>query len=621
MKRHIRYIVVFLLLALLVNGCGRKSGIIPLGDNSSEESSMEESADESREEHQEEESSSEPEPEPEPEPIPEPVSIGDGLWNLDAVLNPKADKLIDVYFVDNDAVLLIGQTPSGSYSYQLKQLSDGTLIAQMIYDQLWEDIRIDKEGIQGEIGRQQIYCSKTGFETMKRPKKTKACYRAATGWVILKNNSVRWKEQEAELPKDQEEYQLVGIDDQGTILVQAWSEDKHEVVYYTVNGEGVIRELNMGYVKAEQFRDWYVQRKGRSLSMFQLDNTRRKIEFVLEPDEALMDAAGTTVLNGVENGTIRMYDIVTGDLLQRVESPCGRATLNPEGSQGIVLTDAGQLLLFEAMASPEKVDSEYGWNTLPSTELSAQEYADEMAERYGIEIHIGEDAIYPFQDFVCRTLYDESEIQGTLEKVDELLGSFPEGFLQELMSGELKHMRIYIVGEIIGAQENGATSTPIAFTYPNYGLDAEFVILDGRYPEQITTNLAHELMHFVTTYIENETPYGFEYWADYLPEGFHYNYGYQDADGWDYSDWTYTTWDYEGNPIYFIDDYSKTWETEDRSRLFEYLMMAGLGLGDMSRYEGTPLMDRAAYMCEVIRETFTCINDNTECIWERPLNQ
>ena len=89
------------------------------------------------------------------------------------------------------------------------------------------------------------------------------------------------------------------------------------------------------------------------------------------------------------------------------------------------------------------------------------------------------------------------------------------------------------------------------------------IVIDLNQPN-IEELLCHELLHNLEFNLNNKNIVSFSEWNTYNPTDYYYNFSYTGS--YDYSN---TLTEEDGNNVYFIDPYSKTYPTEDRARVFE----------------------------------------------------
>lgn len=241
--------------------------------------------------------------------------------------------------------------------------------------------------------------------------------------------------------------------------------------------------------------------------------------------------------------------------------------------------------------------------------------AAQIEEKYGVIVYTGNGVGNDFPDFVAEKCTDKYAIIEKLRLLDDILGKFPKGFMQELFQrndkGADSKLIVYFTGTLKPTDPN-STSSPVAYHYSDYGIGR--IVIDINYYGFAPT-FCHELMHAVDSYININNPTAYADWFDYVP-GDGYFYSYVDSQGYDISDTTYVM-DYAAFP-YFMDCYSRTFPGEDRSRLFENMCFNEDSYPGCFRYE--KIAARAEYLCKAIRESFECIRNSSEpTFWEAGL--
>ncbi len=250
----------------------------------------------------------------------------------------------------------------------------------------------------------------------------------------------------------------------------------------------------------------------------------------------------------------------------------------------------------------------------------------QLQEKYGIRIYLRDDAVVSFHDYVVCSDDDETHIYAALSQISTLLGKFPEGFLDDLCTAAVEGVDFFLTGTIKPiSQESGIDAAAFACQHNR----RQALVIDISEPEQIQGHLAHELMHAIDTrlsYARQMEGYpGFSLWNEFLPDGYLYTYSYRDVTGAVYSSANradYTPDDPKSkddvNRIYFIDGYASTFPTEDRARIFESLVISDQKLP--ACFESEPLMQKAEYLCAVLRDYFPSVRRAESVSWERFLS-
>ncbi len=232
--------------------------------------------------------------------------------------------------------------------------------------------------------------------------------------------------------------------------------------------------------------------------------------------------------------------------------------------------------------------------------------ADQMEEEYGVQIYISEECTNYLDSYVIMPESDYDTVQQALDVLEGVLAKYPEGFFEQFQAPNIEGIAIYLAGTIMGRSEG-------VLDYAG-GLQTETeahlaVVLDSRDPYSLTFTLHHELGHAIESKINyySQAWIVAEEWAELNPDSQVY------GDCYLYSYDSYTERVPEnlnqfiymmGDPAdaYFVDDYSLTYPTEDRARLFEYVMNTDCGVIDWE--EAPHLRAKVNKFAACIREAF-----------------
>ena len=207
-------------------------------------------------------------------------------------------------------------------------------------------------------------------------------------------------------------------------------------------------------------------------------------------------------------------------------------------------------------------------------------------------------------DFEFETYTNSGDIMKAFDTVEATLKLFPEGFFDQLEENYVRNTVIYFTGKQAPKDASINITDSYGVTSDENGLMTIFVnIIDGTLTR---ATLMHELTHAIDRKLIYDNALDENEWSTYNPSDFEYYYAYIDENGNDYSDsddYIYTSYandayvnDYKDT--YFVDVYAKTWPTEDRSRLMEYLM--GFDYDD-NMYHSEHIQDKLEYFFDCIR--------------------
>lgn len=262
-------------------------------------------------------------------------------------------------------------------------------------------------------------------------------------------------------------------------------------------------------------------------------------------------------------------------------------------------------------APSEKLDTSV--YTITEQEKENLQYAEQLQSEWGISIYFGEDDMSRVpSDYTAYPLTDQVMIADALDSLAEALADYPEGFFVDLPYGEYDHLEIYLCSGLSPADGYGISN---AIALSNTRGSALVIFLDMTSIGDLTETLAHEILHMMERRIDQIDPSLLESWTQFTPGGDDaYYFSYHDENGDEMNDES-NTWygEFDTDLIYFVDAYSKSFPTEDRARIFEFLVG---GRGDPFFSDSPILMAKAEHLCEIIRLTFPSVANADSVIWE-----
>lgn len=270
------------------------------------------------------------------------------------------------------------------------------------------------------------------------------------------------------------------------------------------------------------------------------------------------------------------------------------------------------LCIWEYSTAPyDSLDT--GIHTVSEAERKNRAYADALEEKWDISICFGEDVAdrMPY-DYKATLLDDHDLIAEKLRDLSDILDSYPEGFFRELPYGDYNHFEINLCAGLSPTDSDGInTAIAISNTRGSVLMSA----FDVTAIDDFAQTFAHEVLHLMERRIDQVDSSLLGYWSSLTPGGSDaYYFSYHDENGNEMADGSHT-WYGESEPdrMYFVDAYSKSFPTEDRARIFEYLV----------RYQGEPpfldspvLLAKAERLCAVIRIAFPSVEAADYVAWE-----
>ena len=234
-------------------------------------------------------------------------------------------------------------------------------------------------------------------------------------------------------------------------------------------------------------------------------------------------------------------------------------------------------------------------------------------KKHGFILYLGSEVFasdYSYQLTLCN---DWNTISETIDVLDEVLGQYPEGFFEQIRTGKIKTLAIYLCGGFTKVSEYSADNAIALAT--SFGYEQALAI-DVNYRYCLERTIVHEISHWIDSKIERAGSLGIcpdyeEEWLTHLPSDYTYKYSYVSGK---------TIWKYiygSGDEAYFVDEYSQTYPGEDRARCFEYLMYP-----DYTAYMESPhIREKLHYYFSVIRQVFDDTGWPEETSWELKLRE
>lgn len=262
------------------------------------------------------------------------------------------------------------------------------------------------------------------------------------------------------------------------------------------------------------------------------------------------------------------------------------------------LGEALELVPLDAVREPQKL-----------LEPALYERAQELSDRYGVEILIGEQCELVYTHFETYALTDPVFLNEALDVLDNALSRYPEGFFRQLPFGAVETIRIEVVGALYAREGITDYQNSVgAFAQQRgryYG-----IILDGFCIREDT--IYHEVSHIIDkklawdAQIRADALFSEEGWMALQPEGFQYVESYVDMPE--------EALAYAGSG-YFIRDYSMTFPTEDRADV----LASAIALEDWAFEPGSGLRAKLQFYAACIRDCFDTENWPEVVCWEQVL--
>lgn len=250
--------------------------------------------------------------------------------------------------------------------------------------------------------------------------------------------------------------------------------------------------------------------------------------------------------------------------------------------------------------------------------LPLKKEIDILEDKYEVDIRIGEECAGLTDGYIVYPLTDYETVKSAIEQLAKELGKYPTNFLQQIRYDQINEILIYLSAEIKGTNnENLDTAGGFKATEG----DKLILVIDCKYGQNLKTTFHHELSHAIDEFIlykergKKNPVFDERQWNQLNPHEDMYTRTYEQFGKDEYYHYTYGYgMSNEINEAYFVDDYSMTFPTEDRARIFENVMQ---DYGRFVEFEHAPNLRRKLnYYAAGIRAAF----DTTgweNVLWER----
>ena len=241
-------------------------------------------------------------------------------------------------------------------------------------------------------------------------------------------------------------------------------------------------------------------------------------------------------------------------------------------------------------------------------QLALSQRAQELGEKYGLTILVGDECEERFSEFTATAVTDYQTVSYALDTLDAALAVYPTGFLAQLKNEAFRGIQIQLVSNLIadGGGREGDGYAAFTEQMGNYYL----MVVD--IDDTNETTYYHEFSHIIDSFLEfdsyqrEDALFSEAAWASHNPDwfaGYTYDYGVE-QEVQDFG--------------YFIDTSSTINPTEDRARVMEYAMSS---YGDWMFDNSRGLLDKLDYYSRCIRQVFDTTGWPETVIWEQYLNQ
>ena len=216
------------------------------------------------------------------------------------------------------------------------------------------------------------------------------------------------------------------------------------------------------------------------------------------------------------------------------------------------------------MSSPEQTQQ-----SQMVLERQLYERAEELSERFGVDIRIAERCSLDYSSYDAYAIMDPVFIRAALDILEECLSMYPEGFFRQLTFDTVETVRFELVGNL-NTKDGFDTLPPSAGGFAQNLGSYYLIALDGY--ALLKQTVFHEISHVIDarlkwdSMIREDALFSEDAWLALQPEGFHYAKSYTEIP----EELLHFMESMEAR--YFIGDYALTYPTEDRAQLMESAM-------------------------------------------------
>jgi hypothetical protein len=256
------------------------------------------------------------------------------------------------------------------------------------------------------------------------------------------------------------------------------------------------------------------------------------------------------------------------------------------------------------MSSPEQTQQ-----SQMVLERQLYERAEELSERFGVDIRIAERCSLDYSSYDAYAIMDPVFIRAALDILDECLSMYPEGFFRQLTFDTIETVRFELVGGL-STKDGIDTHPPLVGGFAQNMGSYYLVALDGY--TLLNHTVFHEISHVIDarlkwdSMIREDALYSEDAWLALQPDRFRYAMSYTEIPGELFSFL---------ESGYFITEYSLTYPTEDRAVLLESAMKNFTW--DFEPGSGTGV--KLQYYADCIRDCFDTEGWPEMTLWEQVL--
>ena len=328
-------------------------------------------------------------------------------------------------------------------------------------------------------------------------------------------------------------------------------------------------------------------------------------QFILAEQHSLLGVIPTT-------GTVQLdyYDLRSGKRTATVSLPASSIPSSFAASDGTIWflqDDSKTLCCWNPALSPANDGACYTSKhfTRENPDISGIEqciqYSKTIAQRYGIQVLLYQDAARKLPGHRLSLEYLTPVLMKELKQVEQSLSNYPAEILQTLTE-RFDGISICILRQIhpIICKEEA----PKSVTF----WDGHHVYIALTAGADTERTLYHEICHLIDTIVLGGSS-AYDTWNQWNPTGFQYDYDYITNQNRNSTAYLLDT------SRYFIDMYAMSFPKEDRARIMEYAMTAG----NAHLFQTDAMQGKLRTLSTGIREAFGLNDCTRDFLWEQYL--
>ncbi len=388
------------------------------------------------------------------------------------------------------------------------------------------------------------------------------------------------------------------------------------------------RSKDTSDIKYYPFWPYMFTESAENVTLFPVADVTKKVEIAKNYEEQYIADVGYGVIALITNQSdakLTFYNMRTqafiGEIVAPENSYIGPVEIMDNGFAMIsyITEDRMELYIYD-LVSERKTES---WPVTISDRadefIEPNAVVKELNEQYGIRVFYGENCAVPECDKKADVVTDEKQVEASINALKEFLETLPEGMVQEMYKGMYRGINIYLCGKITDIGDGNSNHGGFAFVS-----DANKIVIavDVTVSEElIRYTLAHEFSHAFEHRIRHvQEQSGVDWltkWERLIPDSIKnpyfetYDIGNKAMD--------YTVYGTQ-KEIWFADEYSRTFPTEDRARIFEYMFMPEDG-HISSHIDYDNLKKKARYYALMLRNCFDSCKQAKDLPWEQYIGQ